>query len=384
MKQASKQNRLQDLAHRWLNGEITEVESIELNNWFTEGLEAPFEIPEAFALSEAQHKAQLWQQIVAKKQSTSPYRIFKLGWKPFATAAAILLVLGTSIWLMQKDNDKMGNVTLDLAAADVQPGKTGATLTLANGKKIYVTDASLGKLADASGVSIMKTASGQIVYKVNPTAGNTTEYNTLQTANGQQVQVILPDQSTVFLNAGSTIKYPSTFGRQKNRIVELSGEAYFEVAKDKMHPFMVKSSNQVVKVLGTHFNVNAYPQDDKIKTTLLEGSININDSKVLKPGQLAINHKAEITVQEANVSIETAWIDNYFAFDGENTESVMRKIGRWYNVTIDYPTEKLKSIPLNGRISRTKSLAIVLERIGKAANLHFTIKGQSVTVEQQL
>lgn len=383
MKQASEQNRLQDLAHKWLNGEISEVESIEFNKWFREGIEIPFEIPEIFALSEEQHKKKIWQEIINQKQREQPYRIFSLRWKQITAAAAIFLVFGTSIWFINKENSKKENVTVHSAATDAYPGKTGATLTLANGRKIYISDESSGNLAEASGVSIMKTASGQIIYKVNSIGGKIIEYNTLQTANAEQVQVILPDQSKVFLNAASTIKYPSTFTKLKERIVELSGEAYFEVAKDKMHPFIVKSLNQQIKVLGTHFNVSAYPQEDRIKTTLLEGSININNSKVLKPGQLAINNNAGITVREANVSIETAWIDNYFAFDEESTESVMRKIARWYNVTIEYSSENLKSIPLNGRISRNKPLSTVLERIGKAANLHFSINGRKVTVEQQ-
>jgi transmembrane sensor len=382
MKQTPDQNRLQDLAHRWLEGKISEVESKEFNSWFREGLEGPVEIPEMFAASEAMHKKKLWEAIEQKKRKQRKSRVFSISWKPMTAAAAILITLGTGIWLYNSDQGTQKQVQDKTAANDIAPGKMGATLTLANGKKIYISAASSGKLADAAGVTISKTADGQIIYSLKATEGTEVEYNILQTNNGEQVQVILPDQSKVFLNAATSLKYPSTFSKLKERRVELSGEAYFEVAKDKLHPFIVKSTGQEVTVLGTHFNVNAYPNEGIIKTTLLEGAVRINDDKVLIPGQLAINKQDMITIDQANISLETAWIENYFVFDGETTESVMRKVARWYNISVNYSTDELKSIPLSGRISRTKSLTTVLERISKAANFRFTIEGRTITVER--
>ncbi|MES2827392.1 MAG: FecR domain-containing protein [Bacteroidota bacterium] len=335
---------------------------------------------------------------------TNTFRLASYKW--IATAAAVLAIT-FGVWFYKYG--KIASIPRNDVAfdTDIAPGKNGATLTLANGKKIYINDVSAGQLAEASGVIISKTADGKIVYTVKEGKDGVIEYNTLETQNGEQTQVVLPDQSVVFLNAASSLRYPSSFGKLKDRRVELSGEGYFEIAKDKAHPFIVKTTNQSVEVLGTHFNVNAYGDEDAVKTTLLEGSVKIaslarNDrqqsslrgvdpslssgqavrqsSVTLKPGQLASNYGNSIIVTEAITELETAWVKNDFYFRGESLENVMRDIARWYNVKITYTDQEIKTIPLIGQISRTKPLSAVLERIASAGRARFKIEGRQVTV----
>lgn len=307
-------------------------------------------------------------------------------WKPFIAAAVAAVILGFGLFYHNMRETKHELLQGVAFTKDIPAGRNGATLTLGNGKKIYITDATTGKLADASGVTITKTASGMILYKVNARQDGVVEYNTLSTANGEHTTIILPDNSKVLLNAASTIKYPSTFSKLKNRRVELFGEAYFEVSKDKEHPFIVASAGQEIKVLGTHFNINGYGDEAVIRTTLLEGSIEISSSRgsrnpqVLKPGQLALNSGGQLKIETANTELETAWIKNDFYFRGRQLESVMQDLARWYDVKINYTNEEAKSIPLIGQISRMRSLSAVLERIAAAGHVRFKINGKQVTV----
>jgi len=264
-------------------------------------------------------------------------------------------------------------------------------LTLANGKQIYISDAAAGNIAEEAGVSISKTADGQITYHVKAGETGRTQYNTLQTRNGQQTQIILPDNSKVWLNAGSLIKYPSSFAALKDRKVELMGEAYFEVAKDKNHPFIVKTALQEVQVLGTHFNINSYPDEPKLITTLLEGSVKVNYGKydlMLKPGQqsvLKLNQAAGITpsdmkISQADIAEAMAWKNGFFRFEEEPLESVMRKVARWYNVEVTYAPGVPKNILLGGFISRNKNISAVLEMMTRTEDVRFKMEGNKVTV----
>lgn len=296
--------------------------------------------------------------------------------------AAAVTAIALCIYFFSAPRDLDDSKNLVNYTNDIAPGKTGATLTLANGNTIDVSATTAGKLAEASGVVISKGADGQIVYKIKEAKDGAIEYNTLETSNGEQVKLILPDQSSVFLNAASKITFPSNFSKLKERRINLSGEGYFEVSKDASHPFIVETVNQEVRVLGTHFNISAYQNEQAVKTTLIEGSVKINKDQILKPGQLAVNTAGKISISQANLPMETAWTRNDFHFDEEPSESVMLKVARWYNITVSFADDNLKTIPLSGYISRTRTLSTVLERIGKAANLRFVVTGQHVTVHK--
>jgi len=296
-------------------------------------------------------------------------------WVNIAIAATLTIVVGLGILIYSLSITPAVDFTQDISA-----GKNGATLTLADGKKIYINEMTSGKPDDASGLVIVKHEGGEIICQTTGRSGEPVAYNRLATSNGEKVKVILPDSSVVLMNAASSITYPSTFRGMKNRLVELSGEAYFEITKDKAHPFIVKTAKQEVAVLGTHFNVNDYNQTAGTRTTLLEGSVKINNSYLLKPGELAINKAGSVKVVEADLESEVAWVKNEFYFRAEPLENVMTIIARWYNVEVNYQDEEIKHIPLIGRISRTKSLAAVLERLAEAGHIRFKIEDRKVTV----
>jgi len=264
-------------------------------------------------------------------------------------AAAAIILLSFSIAVLYYVNKKE---EIHVFAADVDPGSNKAILTLADGRKISLTDAIDGNVAVQDGISITKTANGQLIYTITAQSNvglDSTKFNTISTPNGGEWQIKLPDGSNIWLNAASSLKYPLSFASSKQRHVELTGEAYFEVAKDKSRPFIVSSSKQKLEVLGTHFNINSYTDEPVTKTTLLEGSIRIsqngtNNVEVLEPGEQSIVSANGINVKESNVDEAVAWRKGYFMFVNEKQESIMRKIARWYNVEVNYADPAAKEV----------------------------------------
>nr|WP_199076562.1 FecR family protein [Pedobacter sp. ASV19] len=315
-------------------------------------------------------------------------------WSPIAAAAAVLLIVGLGIifyisYYSPRRADGRDS-TKDLVN-DIMPGGNKAYLTLANGQKLSLTDVANGTLAKESGVEISKTADGQVIYTLQHAEGGMTATNTIETPNGGQYQVCLPDGSKVWLNAASKLIYPVSFATQKERRVTLSGEAYFEIAKDKQHPFHVKTANQEIEVLGTHFNVNGYSDEGSIRTTLLEGSVRIlagNGSGmqrrdaygvVLKPGQQSILAAGKINVTEVDAEEAVAWKQGVFNFHNEDIFSLMRKLARWYNIEVIYEGS-VPDVRFGAEISRSRSLAQVLKILEKTEGVKFKIEGRRVTV----
>jgi len=301
-------------------------------------------------------------------------RINKLRLTWYSAAATLLICFSFLIYRYSS--------TYKSEVGDVAPGKLGATLTLSDGRKIYINRTSAGNIVTLNGAKVIKTADGVIDYQQLDPKNQTSEFNTLATSNGEHSQVILSDGTKVMLNSSSSVKFPTNFAGQGVRRVYLTGEGYFEVSKDKSHPFIVVSATQQVKVLGTKFNINAYPNENAVRTTLLEGAVKINDSKVLKPGELALEQNGRIVVQHADLRSETAWVDNDFYFNNEDLESVMRKVSRWYNISFTFSNEELKKIPLNGHLSRNKSLMTMLNGIGMTTNVSFKLNGTVVEIRE--
>jgi ferric-dicitrate binding protein FerR (iron transport regulator) len=212
-------------------------------------------------------------------------------------------------------------------------------------------------------------------------------FEALTTSRGETRQVQLPDGSLVTLNAASTLKYAVNFLKLKQRIVELSGEAYFEVTKDKKHPFIVKTAHQKIEVLGTRFNVSAYKEDKSTITTLFEGSIKIfytknNASQALIPGQKAVLNGGTFSIGTTKVENDLAWKNGVFCFDNDSLQSVMNKISRWYDVDIVY-LGKIESYEetFNGRISKSVDLQRILRIIEQVGQLQFTVKEHKIIVK---
>ncbi|QIL38967.1 FecR family protein [Pedobacter sp. HDW13] len=302
----------------------------------------------------------------------------------WAAAAAVLVVFSFTAYLSL--NKKKEHVF----ASDVAPGKNKAILTLADGRKISLSDAANGDLIEQAGVSISKTANGQLVYHIQKTTGDIddSKVNTISTPNGGEWEIRLPDGSVVWLNAASSLQYPLNIGSSKQRKVELSGEAYFEVAKDKAHPFIVKTLKQELEVLGTHFNINSYANEIVTRTTLLEGSVRIsdlssNDMLVLKPGEQSVLSKNGIEIKKANTDEAIAWKNGYFMFDNEKQESILRKIARWYNVEIEYADPEAKEVMYYGTVSRFEKISKVLRKFEQTGEVRFDIKGNKIIVYKE-
>ncbi|ACU03171.1 FecR family protein [Pedobacter heparinus] len=368
------EQKAKELLERYNSGLLSPAEKQQLDLWYLEqARKSKLELTEEELLDSVQH-------LSSKLPLVQP-RTRRL-WPRIAAAASIVLVLGSAVYFYNGRNEKAGSA--EVLANDVAPGKNGATLTLANGQKILINDALAGNIATQSGVKISKTADGQIVYEITDNGANNSEYNLLSTTRGQQTQVRLPDGTLVFLNAESSLKYPTSFTGSGKRQVSLTGEGYFEVAKDKKHPFIVESSNQKVEVLGTHFNINSYADEPEVKTTLLEGSVNVFNlkgkySKVLSPGQQAIVKGEDIKVGDADIDQAMSWKNGDFVFVGEDLKAVMRQVARWYDVEIGYQGN-INSSGVVSTISRDKKLSQVLKALQINQGIHFKIEGRRVLV----
>jgi len=319
------------------------------------------------------------EEILSKIQGENIYPLTKAQRRPklwIGIAAALaIIIFGASLFYLNQ------NAGLGDTKARIKPGSTGATLKLANGKTIKLSDAVNGELANEAGVAITKTTNGQLVYEIKGTA-RPDQINTLSTSNGETYQVRLPDGSLVWLNSASSLSYSTALVRSGKRSVNLIGEAYFEIAKDKKHPFIVKTGNQEVEVLGTHFNVNAY--DNEAKTTLLEGSVKIKNKvnqKIIVPGEQATVNGDDISVNRVNTDYAIDWKNGVFRFTDKTLEAGMLEVARWYNVQIIYKRPELKNEILGGRISKYASINQVLKKMAITEAFRFTVKGREIIVE---
>jgi transmembrane sensor len=303
----------------------------------------------------------------------------------YYAAAAVLLVGLFVVLLYPQPKDSQQQLSTQSQAAGksaIKPGTTKATLTLSDGTVINLDDVANGVISQQGNITVAKSADGKLIYKVNSAPGQTSIYNTISTPRGGEYQVVLPDGTHVWLNAASTLRFPSVFSAAERK-VELTGEAYFEVAKLKHKPFKVNARNMAIEVLGTHFNVNAYDDEAQIKTTLLEGSVRLsagNNQKLLKPGQQArLGKQSDFSIAEVNVEEAIAWKKGYFIFDNENIESIMRKVSRWYDVEVTYKG-KVDQGHYGGTVSRFDSVEGVLKSLELTGSVHFRMEGRRIIV----
>lgn len=297
-------------------------------------------------------------------------------------AAAIILVSISFITYYAVSPKKEILTKAEVAnVLDALPGSDKAILTLADGSKVVLDDHAKSNISKSSFLTISKTENGQLIYKVIANGdinSSKIAYNTIETPRGGQYQVVLPDGTKVWINAASSLKYPEIF-RGNERKVELTGEAYFEVAKNKTLPFRVMSKNQEVEVLGTHFNINTYMDDKSIKTTLLEGSIKISNQKsvkILSAGEQAViaDYGLGAIIVNPNIDTdnETAWKNGQFRFNNAGLKSILNQLERWYDIDIDYAT--VPDRRFNGMVPRNAKLSEVLNMLSLTGNIAFEIK----------
>jgi len=296
-------------------------------------------------------------------------------WRISAVAASIAIMIFSAYFYFQNRPQEIRFETV----STLPPGGNKGTLTLANGQKINLSGISHGKLADEQGIIITRSSDGRIIY-TGSNASLSNRKNILTTARGEMFQVTLPDGTSVWLNAASELKYPVSFEGSANRIVQLSGEGYFEVKKDAAHPFIVETMGQKIKVLGTHFNVNAYLDNQEVKTTLLEGRVQVNSlassgqQRILKPGEQSTLQYGVLKVAEVDLLQVQDWKNGEFIFSGERLESIMRKISRWYDVNIYYTDDQLKDNIFVGSVPRMSDVAQVLDVLELTGTVKFKIE----------
>jgi transmembrane sensor len=388
-----------------LQGNITEVQQAQLENWLEqrpenrEHFEKAYQeyiLSENLRIYESADRESIWRKTMARIHADKKIEVPVRKLYPFrriAVAAAIAaLIFGAG--LFYEHLNIQGQTDQVVYKNDIAPGKSGAILTLANGKKVRLSDAANGEVAKEAGITITKTADGQVVYSVSSSQNEAKQsYNTLTTAKGETYMLTLPDKTTVWLNAASTIKYSASLNTMEERRVQLSGEAYFQVSKDKKHPFIVETNKQTIKVLGTHFNVNAYEDEGKTRTTLLEGSVQVSihtpvaggaeESEILKPNQQAILNSGKFHISDVDAQDAIAWQQGYFAFNSETLEEIMNRVERWYDVKVIFEDPSLKKETFIGSVSKYEQVSKVLRLLAGTNTVTFKIEGSTIRVSRK-
>lgn len=307
-------------------------------------------------------------------------------WSWAAASVLLLLAAGAYYWTASKKNTPPA--VMAAATTDIAPGKEGATLTLADGSRIKLDSLGNGVIAKQNGAQVVL-ANGQVAYDPTGNTGSDAVFNTMSTPRGRQFRLTLPDGTQVWLNAASSVRYPTVFSGRE-RIVEVTGEAYFEVVKNPAMPFRVRVNNKAeIEVLGTHFNVNAYENEQAIATTLLEGAVRVAAAGrhlpevVLHPGQQAQLSNASETgikvVKNVNTEKTIAWKNGLFYFDGATLAEIMRQMERWYDIEVVYENG-IPDIEFEGEMTKDVSLNGLLVML-KRTDVHFRIEGRKLIVQ---
>jgi transmembrane sensor len=330
-------------------------------------------------------KSAFYERLVASKKFRQSSKLRSIStWYKYAAAAVLILIGAVSLYLLKRTPE---NSVVKHYENDIKPGYTQATLTLANGRIINLNRTNDKTVAQEQGVIIKKTSDGALLYDFQSrgsAVGTDTAVNILTTPKGGQFQVTLSDGSHVWLNTTSSLAFPVKF-KATDRTVKLTGEAYFEVAKNAKSPFRVIAGNQQIKVLGTHFNVNAYDDEPVKRTTLFEGKVNVTtptQSAIIQPGQQAIFANRSLKVEPADLEEAMAWKNGLFLYNQQSLETIMKQVSRWYNVEVVFDNEELKNQLFSGTLSRFKNISELLEVLETTGSVHFKIEGRRVTAMQ--
>jgi transmembrane sensor len=389
---------IQELLDRYLSGDCSAEEQLIVEKWLEQQEGGDNRWLEMDASAKEAWMTLLYRDVqhTIKSNAAPVVPLYRRPFFRMAVAAVLILIIGAgALWFIPGSSHGLAK-TADTALHqnDVLPGGNKAVLTLANGSAIILDSAANGELAKQGNTTILKTAGGQLAYNILNEKPAEVLYNTLATPRGGQYQLVLPDGSKVWLNAASSIRYPVAFtGGDRN--VEITGEAYFEIAKDKAKPFHVKAYGMKVEVLGTHFNVNAYPDEPGIRTTLLEGSVKIvmarqtqggqpaqqgQQELILLPGQQARVERNITLVKAADLDQVMAWKNGLFNFNDADLQTVLRQLARWYDIDVKFEGSG-PARSFHGKITRDLNLSQVI-RVLQAVEVKFRIEGRTLIVTQ--
>jgi transmembrane sensor len=324
------------------------------------------------------------KSVIEQVSTQGRLRRIKVWTRVAAAAVLIALAGGGFLWVWKGKPGGQSVAVTSVLPRDILPGKNGAVLTLAGGQQIVLDSSARGAIG-IQGCATITNTNGLLAYSTLQEKPAAILYNTLTTPRGNQYQLVLPDGTKVWLNAASSITYPTVFAGNE-RSVSITGEAYFEVAKASNRPFRVKINETTeVEVLGTHFNVNAYADEPSINTTLLEGSIKVkvgSKMRILVPGQQARVNSTGATVKlvkDADVEEVVAWKNGLFSFKDANLETVMRQLSRWYNIDVRYEGD-IPARAFNGKIGKTLTLNQLLKGLAKTRIKYRIEDGNKITI----
>ncbi len=304
----------------------------------------------------------------------------------YRIAASVVIVLGVSLALwMNRDKKVNTNKVVEVAqVAEILPGRPMATLTVASGA-VYQLDT----LDNVALSSTLAANNGKEVIFTDLQGRDSlveVQYNQIEIPRGGEYKITLSDGTRVYLNSQTILRFPETFANSDQRKVFLSGEAYFEVAKNAAKPFIVHCKDYNVKVLGTAFNVNDYEDESDSKTTLASGKVEIDMNgrqTVLKPGQQAVIKAGRVDVKEVDVKVYTTWMHENFRFQSETVEEIMKKLARWYNIDVVYLGESVKDYHFTGYLPRYADISKVLDLLSLTTKIKFELKGKTITVMER-
>lgn len=320
---------------------------------------------------------------IKKEDRDAPVRSLpRAGW--LRVAAAVLLLAGVgAVAYIYKKRPAPNPVAYKSPAKPIAPGGNKAVLTLSGGRQI-ILDSTASDTVLTEGSDIVANANGSLAYTHGSSTADTgVVYNTLSTPRGGQYRLTLPDGTKVWLNSASSIEYPTAF-KGKDRTVTVTGETYFEVVKNAHQPFMVRYGKMAVTVLGTSFNVNAYPDENGVRTSLIEGSVKVSQgdkTALLVPGQQAVvdSGQAIRVAKMSNPALVIAWKNGYFSFEKADIPTVMRQLSRWYNIDVSYENGAAPKDYFWGDLKRNANLSDIFAVLAKSG-IHFTINGNKVLV----
>ncbi len=386
---------IQPIILRYLRDELRDGEQAELDAWlaaspanraFLEEFEDTERVGKVLAHMDSLPEKAAWERMYAytlqgqgeNNDTIGPIRRFRSRW---TIAAAVLLLLGTGAWWLLHTRQHLQPVTQTVLVHDVAaPARNQATITLGNGQRVALDSAANGALAQQNNIRVVKQANGQVTYQaaVGPLDHSVVLYNTLTNPRGSQVvSLTLTDGTRVWLNAASSLRYPVAF-TGADRTVQITGEAYFEVATDAHHPFYVQKENTVVTVLGTAFNINAYSDEPAIRVTLVEGKVRVTAASqrhTLQPGQQATVTPGATGMEvtpNADLDQILAWKNGAINFNGLSLEQAMRQLERWYDIEVVYE-RGVPAVHLWGELGRNVSLNSLLKGL-EESKLHFRIE----------
>lgn len=376
-----------ELIIKYLNNELSEKENAEFelwlhasaeNNALVESFRNTAHVQQEINYLSAVDVNKGWEE-VSKQIGHTPIK--RLAWtKIFRYSAAAILIMSVGIGVyIYSAQFKSKGINEIAQVQDIMPGSKKAVLELADGSVIDLSEANL-QLAAKDDNAAIDIKNGVLAFSANGKINKSDGYNILRTPKAGEYKMMLPDGSLVWLNAASSLRFPTNFNKHERR-VELTGEAYFEVAHNKAHPFIVSFNKTEVEVLGTHFNISSYQTYSK--TTLIEGAIKVSEGtnqRLIKPGEQAFTYDGHLTVRAVDTYKSTAWKEGVFYFKDDRIKDILDEVSRWYDVNIVYNGEPNRK-RYSGTIRRQATLSQVLEMLKTVSNTEYHLKDKTVTVD---